>query len=1116
MTDRKVVLVRVNGMHCGSCSSTIQTGLEALDGVFEAVVNHRQGTALVTFKSEPLNSSATSSMVAKIKEEIEDLGFDAGACEPVAAAPTRVIPKKSKTSSKFEHKVHGAGGDIEMGLMASLPKEGVNKKMVESTVSIKGMTCSSCVRLIETKLEGNLGVHSSSVNLMMESAKLRFDPTVTSATKLVKIISSLGFDATIKDTASGEWRSVCVRLIENLSEVHNILRSLKDTYQGVEATQGVTEVGVLDIKYHTKQLQLRQIMSVVRQYSPNATVEPSQNASNPVQEQRRELARYRWLLVTCLIFAIPTFFLAMILPLLPWHKAHHFFSQTVASSLTVHSLLLWILATPVQFGPGMIFYKSAYKALRAGSSNMSVLVALGTSAAYLYSLFGIFLALSGYNTSSPHFFETSTTLITFVILGKYLERYAKGKASESITRLIGLKVEKATLLIFDKENHDSKERTDNVRGRPAKQMMVSTLELERGDIILVKRGEQIPADGEVVDGGSTVNESMITGESLPVAKKVGSTVIGSTINQEGTMRIRVVSTEEHSTLAKILRLMEEAQTRKAPIQAYADRLSGMFVPIVLAIAFATFLIWFLLTPTVFDVLPEDYISDGETDVSFALLFAIAAIVIACPCALGLATPAAVMVATGLGAKQGILIKGGDALETSHRITTLVCDKTGTLTVGKLKVTDILVLKRGLSLREFLTTLGSIENQSEHPLAAAMVRFVRKATKIPKADLPECKSFRAESGKGVEGFIGGRKIVAGNRSWIESNGVKVGFSESHVTQLESDGKVVVLIADAKEIMGIVALADTPKPYAREVVSTLKKSGVKVIMCTGDSRRTAAYVAKQLSIVHVEAEMVPRGKLALVRKLQSQGEVVAMFGDGINDSAALTQANLGISVGTGSDIAMEAAQVVLMKSDIRLLLQAFALGTIAFRRIQLNLGWAFVYNLLGIPIACGLLYPFTGARLPPEIAALAMAMSSVSVIASSLALRCFYKPIEASEEPVEDTEMLKLLDAGTQRIPPKMRINNSCCKQMSTLQMSNCSCGELGFCTCRVEDSVLPLIGDKKDDIIGDKKDDQSQSDESFDSPVSLKDVLVREIDKCQNNRLCGCDKCGCSAPLLPNQ
>jgi Cu+-exporting ATPase len=601
-----------------------------------------------------------------------------------------------------------------------------------------------------------------------------------------------------------------------------------------------------------------------------------------------------------------------------------------------------ILATPVQFFIGRQFYVSAYKALRNKSANMDVLVVLGTSAAYFYSLFLTLqwagMAMQGHTPSM--YYETSSVLITLILLGKLFEVLAKGRTSEAIKTLMGLQAKKALVL------HNGQE------------MNIPIEEVNVGDLVLVKPGEKIPVDGEVLDGSSSVDESMLTGESMPVDKKTGDTVVGATLNKNGILKVKALKVGKDTALAQIIKVVEEAQGSKAPIQRIADTISGIFVPIVIGIAFIAFLIWyFLITPG---------------DFAGALEKGIAILVIACPCALGLATPTSIMAGSGRAAEFGILFKGGEYLESTHRIDTIVLDKTGTVTKGKPELTDIIT--DNIDESTFLRLVGAAEKNSEHPLAEAIVNGITARG----IDLPKTEEFEAIPGFGIRAVIEGKEILAGTRKLMTKYNIAVNHALEQMSQLEQTGKTAMLIAIDRKYKGMVAVADTVKETSIQAVARLKELGIQVIMITGDNERTAQAIAKQVGIDHVLAEVLPEGKAEEVKKLQAQGKKVAMVGDGINDAPALAIADIGMAIGTGTDVAMEAADVTLMRGDLNSIPDAIYLSRKTMGNIKQNLFWALGYNSLGIPIAAiGLLAPW--------VAGAAMALSSVFVVLNALRLQ-----------------------------------------------------------------------------------------------------------------------------------
>jgi P-type Cu+ transporter len=663
---------------------------------------------------------------------------------------------------------------------------------------------------------------------------------------------------------------------------------------------------------------------------------------DPAEQQKREQAEItrNWLMLkVALLFSIPALIIGMFFMI----DGPLFLGFEIPNGM----MLLFVLATPVQFVVGWQFYRGAWSALRNGSANMDTLIAVGTSAAYFYSMY---IAFWANEKIAGQYFETAAILITFVVLGKLLENIAKGKTSEAIKKLMGLTPKIATVI------------------RDGKELQISIDEVKEGDILLVRPGEKVPVDGEIISGASSIDESMITGESMPIEKTVGSQVIGGTINKHGSFKFKATKVGENTTLANIVRLIEDAQGKKAPIQRFADIISGYFVPIVVVISILTFVTWYVLL--------------GQT-FAFALVNAIAVLVIACPCALGLATPTAIMVGTGKGADNGILIKGGEALETAHKVKYVIFDKTGTITNGKPELTDLIPAK-GVTKEKLLQIAGSIEQDSEHPLAEAIVRHAKEQ----KVKLAETTHFKAIPGYGIVATLGSTQYYFGNPKLMEQQKVDLTNIRTHLQNLESEGKTVMLLSTKTELLGMVAVADTIKESSPAAVAKLKKIGIETYMITGDNKRTAVAIAKQAGIPasNVFAEVLPQDKANYVKKLQDGGKFkVAMVGDGVNDAPALAQADIGIAMGSGTDVAMETGSIVLMRNDLMDVPKAFRLSKLTMSKIKQNMFWALVYNIVGIPVAAGLLYYPFGLLLSPVIAGAAMALSSVSVVGNSLLLK-----------------------------------------------------------------------------------------------------------------------------------
>ncbi|MBU1026661.1 MAG: copper-translocating P-type ATPase, partial [Candidatus Margulisbacteria bacterium] len=607
----------------------------------------------------------------------------------------------------------------------------------------------------------------------------------------------------------------------------------------------------------------------------------------------------------------------------------------------------FLLTTPIMFIGSIFFTRGIISLVKTRTANMDTLVSLGVGAAYLYSLYVTISIWLG----SPFFgmrnlyYEVAGFLLTFILLGKYFEAIAKGRTSEAIKKLMGLQPKTAVVV------------------RKGKEIEINIDGVEVGDIVVVKPGGKIPVDGTVIEGHSSVDESMVTGESIPVEKKAGDKVIGATINKTGAFKFKAEKIGKDTFLAQVVRLVEEAQGSKAPVEELADKISAIFVPAVVVIAVLAFIVW-LLT--------------GQTFI-FSLTIFITVLIIACPCALGLATPTAVMVGTGLGAEHGILIKSAEALQTASQLKTIVFDKTGTLTKGEPEVTDIIAKDE----KELLFDAAAAEKRSEHPLAEAIV----KKAKAEGLQVPEPERFNSVSGKGVEAKLKGATILLGNRILMREKNISFTQQEDKINQLESQGKTVMLVAKNKSLLGLIAVADTLKKYSKEAVAELHRMGREVVMITGDNKRTGEAIAKQVGIDRVLAEVLPQDKAENIKKLQAEGKRVAMVGDGINDAPALAQADIGIAIGTGTDVAIETGGIVLVKDDLRDVVTAIDLSAYSMRKIRQNLFWAFLYNSLGIPIAAGVLYPFTGFLLSPIIAGAAMAFSSVSVVSNSLLMKRF---------------------------------------------------------------------------------------------------------------------------------
>jgi Cu+-exporting ATPase len=654
------------------------------------------------------------------------------------------------------------------------------------------------------------------------------------------------------------------------------------------------------------------------------------------ERERKNLKTAKNMLLLSLFFTIPAFIIGMFF----MHDGLFFFGREIPYA----GIILFVLATPVQFIAGGEFYKGTWQSLKNFSAGMDTLIALGTTAAYFYSVWAVFFAPMG----TGQYFETAMVIITLILLGRYLELRAKGRTNEAIKKLLTLAPKIATVI------------------RDGKEVKIPVDDVQIGDHILVRPGENIPVDGVIIEGTSSIDESMVTGESIPIEKIKGATVIAGTSNKHGSFTMQATKIGKDTTLSKIVKLIEDAQGRRAPIQRFADTISSYFVPIVIILALATFAYWAFFT---------------TMGTSFGLVAAVSILVIACPCALGLATPTAILVGTGKGAQEGILIKGGDALETAHKVTAVLFDKTGTITKGKPIVTDILSFSK-LSQKELLHIAASLEKGSEHSLAEAITQ---KAID-EKITLSKAGDFRAIPGHGITAVLDRKIYFFGNAKLMATNSLSLEKQLSTLQTLEQEGKTVMLLATEKELLGAIAVADTIKEQAAEAIVELQRMNIAVYMITGDNKRTAHAIAMQAHIpeTHVFAEVLPEEKVNYVKKLQATQKVV-MVGDGINDAPALAQADIGIAMGSGTDVAMETGNIVLMRNDLRDVPKAIRLSKLTMRKIRQNLFWAFIYNVLGIPIAAGALYFWSGTLLSPMIAGGAMALSSVSVVTNSLLLK-----------------------------------------------------------------------------------------------------------------------------------
>jgi P-type Cu+ transporter len=805
---------------------------------------------------------------------------------------------------------------------------------------ITGMSCAACAARIEKGLGSVEGVSQANVNFAAERATVLFDPNKTDLPHLIDKVKDLGYEARVEKILLPIQGMTCAACV---TKVEKTLRSVK----------GVTRASVnfaterASVEYLPEEVTLRDLRKVVR----DAGYDVLEVEEDDIVEKERiareaELSRLKWKFITGLVLLIPIL-------LLMWGAS---FLEKIGLSRKITFFLQFLLATPVQFWVGRSFYAGFWKATKSKTSDMNTLIAVGTSAAYIYSLMVTFVPhlIMVKGLMMDVYFDTSAAIIVLILLGRFLESRAKGRTSEAIKKLMGLQPKTARVI------------------RDGREMDISLKEVVPEDIVLVRPGEKIPVDGIVREGYSSVDESMVTGESIPIEKRAGDKVIGATINKSGSFQFEATRVGKETVLAQIIRLVQEAQGSKPPIARMADVIASYFVPVVILVAIATFLIWVVFGP--------------HPSLTYAFLNFVAVLIIACPCSLGLATPTSIMVGTGKGAENGILIRGAEALETAHQLHIIVLDKTGTLTKGEPSVTDIVESKR-FTQKEILTLSASAERRSEHPLGEAILKKAMEEG----LTLLDPKDFQAIAGQGIEATIDSKRILLGNKKMMDERKVNLNGMADRSEQLSREGKTPMFLAVDGEMAGVIAVADTLKDHSKKAVEALRRMGLEVVMLTGDNRRTAEAIAKQAGIDRVLAEVLPEMKAEEVRRLQSEGKKVGMVGDGINDAPALAQADVGIAIGTGTDVAMESSDITLIGGDLKGIVTAIALSKATIRNIKQNLFWAFAYNTILIPVAAGVLFPFFGILLNPIFAAGAMAFSSVTVVSNALRLRRFKPPL-----------------------------------------------------------------------------------------------------------------------------
>ncbi|XP_041356839.1 LOW QUALITY PROTEIN: copper-transporting ATPase 1-like [Gigantopelta aegis] len=1039
------IVIKIQGMTCQSCVKTIENKISDHHGVKRIKVSLADQKAEVTFYPDKVSSIT-------LRDAINNMGFEASLSESLGKSlePTIEFIKSistsvSQTSVKFQK-----NGDIEV------------EEFEKCYLKVTGMTCASCVATIEKNIGKIEGIQSVLVALMAQKAEVKYDPAYILPSQIASAINELGFrasvmevdgagEATIELTIKGMTCSSCVHLIES---------TLKKK-PGIILASVALATSKGKFTYKTDDTGPRDVIDIIKSLGFEAHL-VTDDDDIARYDHRDEIKRWRSSFLLSLVFGLPAM---IVMVYFMFHKpagAHvavvsnethvenisttpkpkasmpGHYQIMVIPGLSVENLLLFLLSTPVQFIGGRYFYIQAYKAVKHRATNMDVLVVLATTISYTYSVIIIVVAMIIKEPTSPMtFFETTPMLMVFISLGRWLEHIAKGKTSEALAKLMSLQASEAVLVEVDKEYNILREET------------ISVDLVQRGDVLKVVPGEKIPVDGRVLDGTSTCDESLITGESMPVPKKTGSSVIGGSINQHGMLLVEATHVGSDTTLSQIVKLVEEAQTSKAPIQNLADKIAGIFVPIVCILSLLTLTVWVVLGFVDIKYIVPDFQDGGsvlkhEAIFEKAFQYAITVLSIACPCALGLATPTAVMVGTGVGAINGILIKGGEPLETTHKVKCVVFDKTGTVTYGIPRVTRVsmFVDEKDCSFVSLLAIAGTAEASSEHPIASAIVKYAKETLKTEY--LGKVKNFSAVPGCGLkcdvtqiepllatldmegvnnrknrvgsiniktdhslygdielatmliaDAFISASssktyEVLIGNREWMHRNGLVVTDDmETVMTEHEEQGHTAVLCVIDRVIVSMLAVADMVKSEAHLAVHCLKRMGLQVILLTGDNNKTAKAIAKQIGVTRVFSEVLPSHKVKKIKQLQKQGLKVAMVGDGVNDSPALAQADVGIAIGTGTDVAVEAADIVLIKSDLLDVYCAIKLSKMTVRRIRFNFIAASVYNLIGIPVAAGLFVPL-GLSLRPWMASAAMAMSSVSVVVSSLLLKLFKKP------------------------------------------------------------------------------------------------------------------------------
>ncbi|MEQ2250786.1 ATPase Cu transporting protein 7A [Ilyodon furcidens] len=1032
------VNIHIEGMTCNSCVQSIEGMISQRKGVRSAQVSltHHQGV----FEYDPLLTTPE-----ELKEAIEDMGFDAFLPETNSLLPASdpIIPKSPRVQKKdLDIELHN---ETLLGPAGDTPSK--------CYIQIGGMTCASCVSNIERNLKNEAGIYFVLVALMASKAEVRYNPDITDPLKIAECVRELGFTASVMENYEGSDGNLelVVRGMTCASCVHKIESTLVRE-KGIIYASVALATNKAHVRYDAEVIGPRDIIKLIENLGFEASLVKRDRTASHL-DHSKEIQQWRKSFLVSLFFCVPVMGM-MIYMIIMDHQmnvSHHhnatiedrnhfhstmFLERQLFPGLSIMNLLSFLFCVPVQFIGGRYFYIQAYKALKHKSANMDVLIVLATTIAFSYSLVILIVAMVEKAKVNPiTFFDTPPMLFVFISLGRWLEQIAKSKTSEALSKLMSLQATEATVVTLSSDNSILSEEQVDVEL------------VQRGDMVKVVPGGKFPVDGRVIEGHSMADESLITGEAMPVTKKPGSSVIAGSINQNGSLLVSATHVGMDTTLSQIVKLVEEAQTSKAPIQQYADKISGYFVPFIVGISVLTLIAWIIIGFLDFSLVEDFFpgydrsISRTEAVIRFAFQASITVLCIACPCSLGLATPTAVMVGTGVGAQNGILIKGGEPLEMAHKVQSVVFDKTGTITHGAPKVVQVKMVVEGNKMprSRLLAIVGTAENNSEHPLGAAITKYCKQ--ELGTESLGTCTDFQAVPGCGIRCQVSNTEsllkqadsdsednnqcnnvliqisdtlmpssshpltmdpqplslvqtaiyvVLIGNREWMRRNcfQIKPDIDEAMIEH-ERRGRTAVLVAVDNELCAMVAIADTVKPEAELAVHTLTSMGLEVVLMTGDNSKTARAIAAQVGIRKVFAEVLPSHKVAKVEQLQQAGKRVAMVGDGVNDSPALAMADVGIAIGTGTDVAIEAADVVLIRNDLLDVVGSIDLSKKTVRRIRINFVFALIYNLVGIPIAAGVFLPI-GLVLQPWMGSAAMALSSVSVVLSSLLLKCYTKP------------------------------------------------------------------------------------------------------------------------------